>query len=287
MALRIKWDQYETALLIDTFWKIEEHPELRRDLIEKLSNDLRKKAINQGIVIDDTFRNVNGITMQLTPIAHAFFPERPSLSSSAMFESIVKLYKDDRPAYEQVLQDAKKLAGYVEEDKVVNTDRQTRFTEWLADNGKTDSEISELISALDSASKVAKSRRLIPDSFWNVQTEIEFSIASAKLMKMKYFQLVYRALAKRLIPVIPLYSRFLDEELQQAKEAANSEPESQAEESIPQNNIEEMQHASITANTEAEKVPVSDVPVSEATSIEVSNGIPFDRTEIIYIIDNY
>ncbi len=286
MALRIKWDQYETALLIDTFWKIEEHPELRRDLIEKLSNDLRKKAINQGIVIDDTFRNVNGITMQLTPIAHAFFPERPSLSSSAMFESIVKLYKDDRPAYEQVLQDAKKLAGYVEEDKVVNTDRQTRFTEWLADNGKTDSEISELISALDSASKVARSRRLIPDSFWNVQTEIEFSIASAKLMKMKYFQLVYRALAKRLIPVIPLYSRFLDEELQQAKEAANSEPESQAEESIPQN-IEELQHASITANTETENVPVSDVPVSEASSIDVSNDIPFDRTEIIYIIDNY
>lgn len=285
MALRIKWDQYETALLIDTFWKIEEHPELRRDLIEKLSNDLRKKAINQGIVIDDTFRNVNGITMQLTPIAHAFFPERPSLSSSAMFESIVKLYKEDRSAYELILKDAKKLAGYSEEDRVVKTDRQTRFTKWLAEKGKTDSEISELISALDSASKVARNRKLVPNSFWDVQTEVEFSIASAKLMTMKYFQLVYRALSKRLIPAIPLYSRFLDEELQLTEEPANSQNENQVEEDDPK--PLEQQPILNTVDTDAENVPVTDAPVSGASSTGVLQDIPFDRTEIIYIIDNY
>lgn len=26
MAIRVRWDQYETALLFDTFWKIEANP---------------------------------------------------------------------------------------------------------------------------------------------------------------------------------------------------------------------------------------------------------------------
>ena len=26
MAIRVVWDEYETALLIDTFWKIENNP---------------------------------------------------------------------------------------------------------------------------------------------------------------------------------------------------------------------------------------------------------------------
>ena len=30
MAVRIKWDEYETALLIDTFWKIEIEPENKK-----------------------------------------------------------------------------------------------------------------------------------------------------------------------------------------------------------------------------------------------------------------
>lgn len=40
--MRIKWDQYETALLIETFWKIEEAHEKKSELIEKLSHTLRK-----------------------------------------------------------------------------------------------------------------------------------------------------------------------------------------------------------------------------------------------------
>ena len=73
MAIRIVWDEYETALLIDTFWKIEKSPNRRQELIAGLSNTLRQKAINSGVTIDEKFRNVNGISMQLSPIAHAFF----------------------------------------------------------------------------------------------------------------------------------------------------------------------------------------------------------------------
>ena len=53
MAIRIKWDKYETALLIDLFWRIKAHPEQRGELISNLSQILRKNAINNGYIIDD------------------------------------------------------------------------------------------------------------------------------------------------------------------------------------------------------------------------------------------
>ena len=285
MALRIKWDQYETALLIDTFWKIEEHPELRQDLIKKLSNDLRKKAINQGVAIDDTFRNVNGITMQLTPIAHSFFPERASLSSTAMFDSIVNLYKEDKPAYDRILEKAKQMVGDMEDGKATVKDRKIRFTEWLASNGNSASEISTIVSAIDSASVFVKNRKILPYTFWNVETEVEFSIASAKLMIMRYFRLFHKTLVAQLTPAIPLYSRFLDEELRQTEESIISGEDSNTETS---DQGEEEQHASVSeTEIETEHQTATDEAPIEANYTNSFHEIPFDRTEIIFIIDNF
>ena len=36
MAVRIKWDKYEAALLIDTFWLIENEPTRRKEYIQNL-----------------------------------------------------------------------------------------------------------------------------------------------------------------------------------------------------------------------------------------------------------
>ena len=109
MAERITWDEYETALLIDTFWRIEKTPNRKRELIKGLSDDLRRKGINSGITIDEKFRNVNGITMQLSSIAHAFFPERPTLTSSVMFSRMVEIYKTDRETFNKTLAIAKSM----------------------------------------------------------------------------------------------------------------------------------------------------------------------------------
>ena len=61
MAIRVKWNEYETALLIDTFWKIEDNHSKKHKLIASLSANLRQMAINDGLKIDDKYRNVNGI----------------------------------------------------------------------------------------------------------------------------------------------------------------------------------------------------------------------------------
>lgn len=152
MAIRIVWDEYETALLIDTFWQIEKTPNRKQELIKGLSDALRQKAINSGVTIDEKFRNVNGISMQLSPIAHAFFPERPSLTSSVMFNRMVELYKTDREAFNKILAVAKTMvAGDSEMD--VKPDVKLSFTDWLAKVNYKKFNSQQLISALEDASK--------------------------------------------------------------------------------------------------------------------------------------
>lgn len=47
--------------------------EKRKDAILRVSNALRQMAVNQGMVVDDTYRNVNGITFQMQSMEHAAF----------------------------------------------------------------------------------------------------------------------------------------------------------------------------------------------------------------------
>lgn len=72
MAFCLLWDKYETALLIDTYLHIEQGKISRRAGITSLSKQLRQKAIEKGLEIDDVYRNENGISMQLEKIAGLF-----------------------------------------------------------------------------------------------------------------------------------------------------------------------------------------------------------------------
>lgn len=106
---RITWDKYEASLLIEAFWKIENKISSRVDVVPALSIALRKKAKNQGIDIDDAFRNENGISMQLSNIAKAFFPDRPAMHRTAIFDEIAEIYKTDKKHFNKLLEEAHAL----------------------------------------------------------------------------------------------------------------------------------------------------------------------------------
>ena len=60
------WDQYETALLIEACEKLNNDIASQSDVIKEMSSSLRNRAIARGNVVDDIFRNENGIQLQLT-----------------------------------------------------------------------------------------------------------------------------------------------------------------------------------------------------------------------------
>ena len=79
MSERVVWDKYETALLIDMFWKIENEEISKAEGVQQLSQQLRRMAINQGRIIDDVYRNRNGMILQMSAIEKLFLPDRKCL----------------------------------------------------------------------------------------------------------------------------------------------------------------------------------------------------------------
>lgn len=107
-ALRLDWDQFETALLIEAFWKIENKQENRTVVLNELSDNLRTRAVKRGIKIDETFRNINGMNIQLANIALSFFPDRSAIHRTAIFDTIANIYKNDRQKFNHILDEAHK-----------------------------------------------------------------------------------------------------------------------------------------------------------------------------------
>lgn len=126
MALRVMWDRFETALLIDTYLKIANGELTRKDAVSQLSNQLRKRAIDKGLNIDDVYRNENGITLQLVQVQR-LMEQVPGAEkhNTKIFIEMVDMFYNDKPSFEAILLEAK--GGCLP----VKTN-QEQFMEWLS-----------------------------------------------------------------------------------------------------------------------------------------------------------
>ena len=79
------WDRYEVAFLLNYFLKTEAGDVSRKEAVEIVSNTLRKRAIARGIELDETFRNRNGISMQMSAIRNCYFGKNQGLAGSKLF----------------------------------------------------------------------------------------------------------------------------------------------------------------------------------------------------------
>lgn len=104
-----QWDKYETALLIEAFWRIKEDRSQRAAIVAELSASLRNRA---GFEIDDTFRNENGISMRLSELDYLFTGGQTGLkNTSDLFREMVAMYGEDRSSFEEILSEAKSMTS--------------------------------------------------------------------------------------------------------------------------------------------------------------------------------
>lgn len=125
MAIRIPWDQYEAALLLDYCIKVECNTISRAEAISVVSQILRNRAILKGYEIDDVFRNENGIGMQMSAIRNCYSGKKQGLTISKLFYEVVALRKDNPEAFFQILQ---------EESKNMGISTWQEFLLWLKEN---------------------------------------------------------------------------------------------------------------------------------------------------------
>ena len=128
IASRIPWDKFETALLIETFWQIERREVDRQTAINNLSLSLRKKATNQGLRIDEKFRNINGISIQMGNIALSFFPVRSPLHRTAIFDEVATIYKTNREEFNRLLRIAHSFIDDVNESDLPSRESNSNTT---------------------------------------------------------------------------------------------------------------------------------------------------------------
>lgn len=112
MSERIPWDEYEAVILFDAFLSVEDGLITRNQAFEYVSAALRQKAMLRGTPIDQTFRNINGIRMQLDAMKYIYTNGELGLPhSNKLFESTIELYRTNRTAYREKLSEANRLAG--------------------------------------------------------------------------------------------------------------------------------------------------------------------------------
>lgn len=91
------WDQYEVALLIDAYIRITQNGENKKTVLQNLSEQLRNKAKNEGLAIDDIFRNLNGMMWQIGFVECAF--KKTGYGKhlpSQLFQRMVDMYQNQK-----------------------------------------------------------------------------------------------------------------------------------------------------------------------------------------------
>lgn len=109
MGRQDPFTKYEAVLLLEAYLKTISGEMSRKEAIERCSVDLRHLAVENGIAIDEKFRNVSGITFQMMRMESAYCGKTVAISSTRLFTEMVDIYKSNPEKYERILNEAKQL----------------------------------------------------------------------------------------------------------------------------------------------------------------------------------
>lgn len=99
-----KWNKHEAALLIDGYNRAANGHASIKEVAMRISERLRPSGMQDS----ETYRNVNGITLQLGAIQFLMTDGAHGISHvSNLFREIVKLYKEDSTEFAKLLEEAK------------------------------------------------------------------------------------------------------------------------------------------------------------------------------------
>lgn len=109
---RVVWNEHEAALLVDTFEKVRDGVVSRDKAIVNLSKRLRNRMVLDGIVINEKYRNVAGMDLQLLSLERSVDSYGCLVDNNHLSHTFCKIYllsRNDREAYNAMLSDANML----------------------------------------------------------------------------------------------------------------------------------------------------------------------------------
>ena len=97
------WNKYEAAVLLQSFLNTKNGKMSRTDAIREVSELLREMALASGIDIDDTYRNINGISFQMHSMESAYYGRTSIKPATKLFCNVVAMSLEE---FSQVLLEA-------------------------------------------------------------------------------------------------------------------------------------------------------------------------------------
>ena len=237
MALRICWDKFEVALLIDACNQVREKKIAKSEMIHKLSMALRKRAIEQRIDIDEFFRNGNGISLQMTKMDYLLTNGKSGLpGASKLYVEMAELSKSNPVEFAKILADARAQIG--EPEVKVNMSTKDLFRQYLSYNSSKKFITQTIIKALDESSDYCYSRNLSKVSFWDMTNSGEFTFVASKLLGMKSYRLTHKKIAVVLDKAVPLYKEFLKHKEAATTKITNIDANAEQENTIVKDTVQ-------------------------------------------------
>lgn len=185
--IRKSWDCYEVVQLIDSYYKTQKctSSKEKREMLMYLSYLLRKYAMMQGLEIDEKYRNLNGMILQLSHMEYVITNGKKGLPGSPkMFVEIFGVYQTNRAEYEKILGKANELMGVT----VAGIGRKEQFTRWISEKYDPN-RITEILLTLSEVEDCLQKRNLLFGSLYDISSDKEAKRMFVSLKENKMFKI--------------------------------------------------------------------------------------------------
>lgn len=180
MAGKKPFDEEETAIMLDYYMQFRDGKLTKKEAISRTSQELRNRAKQQGVEIDNAFRSEDGIKMQMTIMEDLVMGgKRWHLNKAPqVFEHVLEQYIHDRASFDNLLQKARGSKG-------VLTSVQEAFFGWLADK-VSDVQLSDLYFTYSEIESFCLERKLLHKPLFET-TDLETILQIKKTVNANMF----------------------------------------------------------------------------------------------------
>lgn len=204
MALRIPWDKYETALLIEAWLNVEQGKQTRQAAIVLLSKALRERSVKHGTEIDDVFRNENGISMQLSNIQRLMLNQPDARHhNTKIFIDMVEMYFTDRHQFDEILQVAKGGSSQMKT-------KEELFADWLSAN-VAPGRLSDYFMSIADIESFARNKQIISGSIYDITDASVTSKIINAINADRIFRFTHKKQMRNITEVAQLFHRYTKE----------------------------------------------------------------------------
>lgn len=210
-----KWDIYEAAILLDGYLETQQKCQTRIQIIKRVSEQLRNMAINRGKVIDEVYRNENGISYQMQSMDSAYKGENVYVPATRLFKEVVELYRTDTERYFDILEEAKRMVAAKQNNKEA-------FLVWAASvlPAQRCKWIEKNILKMEHFAVVFK---LISGSIFDITDTAMLTTIYEAAGKNKIFQIKNRKLIKNINDDFQTYMQYCSQLSKKADQATDSD----------------------------------------------------------------